>query len=200
MLLWPFLTAVGFEEVFAGVAGGPARRFDDLCVLGAGVFGFALGASSLEGIKHLGRGNTRGDAIVYLPKEKVLVAGDLLDYPVPSLGSGYPEELITTLQKMAQLEAQTIVPGHGEVLRDHAHLNLVVKLLQTVVTQVDQDIFRLGNGPRHLDEVTQSVQKNPEIAVLRRTFTGDDKDNQEFFDNFSLPGLIQAAYAEAWGR
>jgi len=55
MLLWPFLTAVGFEEVFAGVAGGPARRFDDLCVLGTGVFGFALGASSLEGIKHLGR-------------------------------------------------------------------------------------------------------------------------------------------------
>jgi len=54
-LLWPFLTAVGFEEVFAGMAAGPARRYDDLSVLGSGVFAFALGASSLEGTKHLGR-------------------------------------------------------------------------------------------------------------------------------------------------
>ena len=54
-LLWPFLTAVGFEEVFAGMAAGPARRYDDLSVLGTGVFAFALGASSLEGTKHLGR-------------------------------------------------------------------------------------------------------------------------------------------------
>lgn len=55
MLLWPFLATVGFEDVFAGVRAGPARRYDDLSVLGCGVFGFALGASSLEGVKHLGR-------------------------------------------------------------------------------------------------------------------------------------------------
>ncbi len=54
-LLWPFLATVGFEEVFAGMAAGPARRYDDLSVLGSGVFAFALGASSLEGTKHLGR-------------------------------------------------------------------------------------------------------------------------------------------------
>lgn len=60
MLLWPFLGVVGFEDVFAGVVGGPARRFDDLSVLAATVFGFALGASSLEGIKHLGRADLGG--------------------------------------------------------------------------------------------------------------------------------------------
>ena len=60
MLLWPFLGVVGFEDVFAGVVGGPARRFDDLSVLAAAVFGFALGASSLEGIKHLGRADLGG--------------------------------------------------------------------------------------------------------------------------------------------
>ena len=54
-LLWPFLATVGFEEVFAGMAGGAARRYDDLSVLASGVFAFALGASSLEGVKHLGR-------------------------------------------------------------------------------------------------------------------------------------------------
>ncbi|HXO41969.1 MAG TPA: MBL fold metallo-hydrolase, partial [Thermoanaerobaculia bacterium] len=34
-------------------------------------------------IAHLGRGNTGGDAIAYLPKEKILIAGDLVVHPVP---------------------------------------------------------------------------------------------------------------------
>lgn len=34
-------------------------------------------------IRHLGRGNTAGDTIVYLPKEKILIMGDLVDHPVP---------------------------------------------------------------------------------------------------------------------
>jgi glyoxylase-like metal-dependent hydrolase (beta-lactamase superfamily II) len=34
-------------------------------------------------VKHLGRGHTPGDTVVYLPKEKILAAGDLLVYPVP---------------------------------------------------------------------------------------------------------------------
>ena len=55
MLLWPFLDVVGFEEVFAGVRGAPARHYDDMAVLGSGLLGFALGASSLEGVKRLGR-------------------------------------------------------------------------------------------------------------------------------------------------
>ncbi|MFL5444102.1 MAG: MBL fold metallo-hydrolase, partial [Myxococcales bacterium] len=34
-------------------------------------------------ILFLGRGNTAGDTIVYLPREKLVVAGDLLDHPIP---------------------------------------------------------------------------------------------------------------------
>ena len=41
-------------------------------------------------LKFLGRGNTAGDVIAYLPKEKILVDGDLVDSPVPYLGSGFP--------------------------------------------------------------------------------------------------------------
>lgn len=68
-------------------------------------------------LKYLGRGNTVGDAIAYLPKEKLLIAGDLVDSPVPYLYGGYPLEQIDTLKKMAALDFDTLVPGHGEVLR-----------------------------------------------------------------------------------
>ena len=151
-------------------------------------------------IQHLGRGNTRGDAIVYLPKEKILVAGDLLDHPVPYLGGGYPFELITTLKKMGELDVQTIVPGHGDVMHDKAYLNQVIALVEAVTTEVSRQVYIIGNGSRNLDPVTKAVKEKIDIVSWRQKFAGDDKDNQDFFDGFSLNGLITASYAEVWGR
>ena len=55
MLLHPFLHRVGAEAIFATVAGGPARRYDDLTVLTTATVGFALGIDTVEGAKHLRR-------------------------------------------------------------------------------------------------------------------------------------------------
>ena len=55
MLLYPYLHRVGAEGVFAGVTGGPARRYDDLAVLTCATVGFALGIDTVEGSKHLRR-------------------------------------------------------------------------------------------------------------------------------------------------
>ena len=154
-------------------------------------------------IKHLGRGNTAGDAIVFLPKEQLVIAGDLLDHPVPYLGGGYPSELVKTLQRVAQLDAQTIVPGHGNVLEGayaRAYLNQVMEFIQTVVAQVSKEVYRLGNGPRNLEAVREAVLKAIDLNAWRQRFAGEDQENRDFFDGFSMPGLITAAYAEVWGR
>ena len=154
-------------------------------------------------IKFLGRGNTRGDAVVYLPKEKIVVAGDLLAHPVPYLGGGFPFELVKTLRRMGQLDAQTIIPGHGEVMRgEYAknYLNQVTDFVRTVAEQVSVEVYRRGNGPRNLEAVREAVMKAVAVDAWRQKFAGDDKENREFFDSFSMPGLVTAAYREAWGN
>ena len=55
MLLHAYLDRVGAETIFATVAGGPARRYDDLAVLSCAALGFALGVDTVEGTKHLRR-------------------------------------------------------------------------------------------------------------------------------------------------
>jgi transposase len=55
MLLHPYLHRVGAESIFATLAGGPARRYDDLAVLTTATIGFALGIDTVEGSKHLRR-------------------------------------------------------------------------------------------------------------------------------------------------
>jgi cyclase len=151
-------------------------------------------------VRFLGRGNTAGDAVIFIPKEKILVAGDLIDHPVPYLSGGYPTELAATLEQVERLDPQVIVPGHGDVLRGKAYLLQIIDLVRQVTAQVDAQVHRVGGGSRKLDQVKPAVLKAIDVAAWRRQFAGDDKDNEEFFDDFSLPGLIDAAYAETWPR
>jgi cyclase len=145
-------------------------------------------------IKHLGRGNTAGDALVYLPKGKILIAGDLLDHPVPYAFDGYPSEWIQTLERMAQLDAETIVPGHGEVLHDKTFLYQVIDLMKSVVAQVNEQLNR--NDEATLDEVKKSL----DVKSFRQAIAGDDKANAGFFDNSIGSSFVELAYHEAKQR
>jgi cyclase len=150
-------------------------------------------------ITFLGRGNTAGDAVVWLPAEKIVVAGDLLDHPVPYLGGGFPIELAATLKNLARLDATTIVPGHGDVLHDRAYLGNVIALIETVIAKVEREIDG-GKRSKDLAEVKTNVTRSLDLAAYHAQFGGEDADNRDFFDDFALPGLITAAHAELWPR
>lgn len=62
----------------------------------------------------LGRGHTDGDAIVYLPEEKIAFLGDLLfARTLPNVADGYTREWMATLEAVLELGATRFVPGHG---------------------------------------------------------------------------------------
>ena len=83
------------------------------------------------------RAITPGDTYVYLPKEKILITGDILVNPIPfAVGGTYPQEWIETLQKLDALEVDAIVPGHGDVERDKTYLRQNLKLFQHVLADV----------------------------------------------------------------
>jgi cyclase len=144
-------------------------------------------------VKHLGRGHTPGDTVVYLPKEKVLVVGDLLVYPIPHVSyAGYPAEWVQTLHKTAELDATTIVTGHGPVLHDKTYIYLVADLLQSAVDQVRARISQLGHpGFYPVDDVKGAVDLTP----FRAKFAGDDKDLQADFDEQS-DHLVELVFKE----
>jgi hypothetical protein len=56
-LLYPYLGLVGAGTIFSGLSGAPWRRYDDQSVLMCTVIGFALGIDTIEGAKHLRRGD-----------------------------------------------------------------------------------------------------------------------------------------------
>jgi glyoxylase-like metal-dependent hydrolase (beta-lactamase superfamily II) len=68
-------------------------------------------------ILHLGRGHTRGDTVVWLPAERVLFSGDLVEYgATPYTGDAYHEDWPTTLDRLTALAPDKLVPGRGDAL------------------------------------------------------------------------------------
>jgi cyclase len=139
-------------------------------------------------IRFLGRGNTAGDTVVYLPKEKLLVAGDLLDHPIPYFFGGYPVDLVATLRRISGLEVDTIVPGHGEVLAGKAYLAQVVEMVSAVNTEVENEL----DAGLTKDEVLEAAPKHLDVSRWRRLFAGDDPENGDAFDA-SFAGLVKTA-------
>ena len=87
----------------------PALTFEDRMVIRDGEHEIQLwhpGASA----------HTRGDATVFLPKERVLFAGDLaFHYVTPLAFQGHVGNWIKAADHLLRMDADVIVPGHGPI-------------------------------------------------------------------------------------
>jgi glyoxylase-like metal-dependent hydrolase (beta-lactamase superfamily II) len=146
-------------------------------------------------IKFLGRGNTAGDTVVYLPKEKILLTGDLVDHPVPYFFGGFPVDQVNTLQALAMIDATTIIPGHGDILHDKAYIYEMIDLLRTVNTEVEREI----NKGKTLEEVQDELPKTIDVKAWRDKFAGNREEDGDFFDE-TFSGLVKAAYNQLKAR
>ena len=66
----------------------------------------------------LGRGHTKGDTVVWLPQEKILFSGDLVEFgATPYAGDAYFKDWPKTLENLAALQPEKLVPGRGASLQ-----------------------------------------------------------------------------------
>lgn len=69
-------------------------------------------------VMEVGPGHTDGDAMVHVPDQGVVYAGDIAFVGVtPVLWSGPLDNLVAALHKLLALKADVIVPGHGPLAR-----------------------------------------------------------------------------------
>lgn len=142
-------------------------------------------------IRWLGRGNTRGDTVVLLPNERIAAVGDLVVHPVPFAFGSYYREWITTLARVDSLPAETLVPGHGPVLRDRAYLHRVQELLRALVAQVHTAVSEGAT----LDETRARVT----LEDWKQRFAGDDAQRQRAFESYFLAPAVERAWHQERG-
>ena len=66
----------------------------------------------------LGRGHTKGDTVAWLPQQKILFSGDLVEFDAtPYAGDAYFKDWPQTLDNIAALRPEKLVPGRGAALQ-----------------------------------------------------------------------------------
>lgn len=72
----------------------------------------------------LGRGHTKGDTVVWLPQERALLSGDLVEFDAtPYAGDAYFKDWPKTLENVAALKPLALVPGRGAALKGEAQVS-----------------------------------------------------------------------------
>jgi len=150
-----------------------------------------LGGRTVK-LMNLGRGNTAGDLVAWVPDVKVLVTGDTVVHPIPFSYGSYLGEWPAVLQKMADLKPAIVVPGHGPVMHDTAYLEQARALLLAVMAEVKR-VWKPGMSG-------DDVRKAMDISKQRDIFCKHDRTAEANFDNSIGQAGVDRAVQELEGK
>jgi cyclase len=130
-------------------------------------FALALDGEAIR-LFHFGPAHTSGDVVVYFPAEKVAFVGDLVfigrDPLIHRQKGGTSFGLVKNLKEILALDADTFIPGHGEILSKKD-----IEGLMTSIEEKQEKIKALIKEGKTLDEVkkTFNVEARPSPSGRR---------------------------------
>ncbi len=180
-----------WEEAAKGRADLRTTRLKPPSVLFSKDLIFDDGKHRVE-LMHLGVAHTHGDALAWLPKEKILFTGDVcVNGPYNYVGDGDVGKWIETLEAAKQLGAKIVCTGHGPrsvatVLDDQ---QAFFKALREQVGSV-----MAGRPPEEaktqVELIRATLKGNAQIARFVATAGPDD----------AFPAQVQKVYQELTGK
>jgi glyoxylase-like metal-dependent hydrolase (beta-lactamase superfamily II) len=109
-------------------------------------------------IMQIGRGHTKGDTVVWLPHERVLFSGDLVEYDAtPYTGDAYLQDWPAALDAIAALNPQALVPGRGAALKTPADVTKALDGTRAFITDLYSSVSAAARENKPLREIYSSV-------------------------------------------
>ncbi|MCW8879151.1 MAG: MBL fold metallo-hydrolase [Kangiellaceae bacterium] len=139
---------------------------------------------------NFGRAHTPGDTIVFLPRQKVLISGDLFD-ELPYAGHGFPSEWLHTLKEIQRLDFTMVIPGHGEVQKGKHTLERITLLIEESIIEAKIAV----DNNQSLEEFQRSLP----IDKIRQKFGKLDSLGERVFKQF-IPEFYTQAFKELKGE
>ena len=140
----------------------------------------------------LGVGNTRGDVVAWLPKQKVVATGDMVVAPTPYGFTVSTKPWLATLAKLEQLPFARLIPGHGAVQSDRRYL----ETLQWSMREIAAKASAAAADPAMTKEkAVEAFDRKPHEA----RFAATDAWTRKWLNDYWLQGMFETAFDEARG-
>ena len=102
---------------------------------------------------HFGHAHTEGDALVYLPQERILFTGDVcVNGAYNYTGDSDTANWIRVLESLQQLEVKTIAPGHGSLAGPE-----LLALQRRWFTELRRAVEAGVRGSQTVEQIQQSL-------------------------------------------
>ena len=148
-----------------------------------------LGSVEVQ-ILQLGRGHTKGDTVAWLPKEKILFSGDLVEFDAtPYAGDAYFQDWPQTLDNIAALNPEKLVPGRGAALQTPDQVQAGLAGTRAFVSELYASVKAGAAEGRDLRKVYEET-----FATLKPKF------GHWVIFNHCMPFDVTRAYDEANGH
>ncbi|OPC80560.1 MBL fold metallo-hydrolase [Embleya scabrispora] len=166
------------ESIWPGVGWGGVRAVPPFLTFTEGVTVYA--GDLRAQVRHFGAAHTSNDSVVWLEEQSVLYTGDLIfNGGTPFLLMGSPAGYLEVLEKVKELGAATLVPGHGEVCGP------------------DQIDYAIGYTEFVLETARKGLEAGLDpLSVARETDLGE---YAALSDSERIVGNLHRAYAELGG-
>lgn len=136
----------------------------------------------------LGFGKAGSDVVVFIPEERLAIAGDIVTHPIPYGFARLQTEWLATLRRLVEIDFDDLVPGHGETLVDKDYVEQIIDLVEFELAEVGA-VVRQG-----LD--AESTAWEITFKEWARRFVGDDPIGLYFFYRWYVQPAVQRAHAE----
>jgi glyoxylase-like metal-dependent hydrolase (beta-lactamase superfamily II) len=138
-------------------------------------------------ILQLGRGHTKGDAVVWLPRERILFSGDLVEFgATPYTGDAYLTDWPRTLDQVSALNPEKLVPGRGAALQTPEQVQEGIQGTRDFIQSMFRAVREGAQAGKPLKEVYRET-----YAALKPRF------GQWVIFDHCLPFDVSRAYDEA---
>jgi glyoxylase-like metal-dependent hydrolase (beta-lactamase superfamily II) len=138
----------------------------------------------------LGRGHTNGDTVVWLPQERTLFSGDLVEFDAtPYAGDAYFKDWPHTLDKLAALKPLALVPGRGPALTSPEQVAAGLRSTRDFIADVRGQVEAGVAAGKDLNAVYKAT-----FAALKPKY-----GHWVIFDH-CMPFDVSRAYDEATGH
>ena len=139
-------------------------------------------------LRFLGRANTEGDAIAWLPRQRIVMTGDVVVSPTPFGFFSFPEDWIGVLEQLKALDYALLIPGHGEPQADTLYLDRLTATIADIRAQVGP----LARQGLSLDEVRERVDFSAQTEIF-----GTTPRLRLGFESYWLNPMVENAWKEA---
>ena len=106
----------------------------------------------------LGRGHTKGDTVVWLPGERAMLSGDLVEFDAtPYAGDAYFQDWPRTLENIAALKPLALVPGRGPALKGQAQVQKGLEVTAQFIRDVWAHVKAGADAGQNLNAVYKAT-------------------------------------------